>query len=608
MGVGIAAISAMAQPQPPDTVWTKAFGGTATDRGYFALQTADGGFALAGYTQCYGAGGSDYYLVKTDADGDTLWTRTYGGTATDESYCLQQTADRGFAIFGRSNSFGAGSYDYYLIKTDSMGSQQWVGTYGGTGSERGEYCGLTSDGGYILTGRTASFGAGGDDIFLVRLNANGDTLWTRCYGGVENDWVYCVEQNSDGGFILTGRTYSYGGGGGDVYIIRTDAQGDTLWTRVYGGTGFDGGYGCLQTADGGFIIGGFTFSSGAGLADIYVLKTDANGDTLWTRTLGGANYDYGWTITETSDGSYVVAGNSSSYGAGLNDFVITKLDVQGNEIWTCYVGGNDRDYCYSVRQNSDGGYILAGYTSSFGAGGYDCWMVRFEPDEVPTIDLSLTPHNPPIQIPASGGNLLFDATIINSTSSGMNFDAWTQVILPSGMTFGPLIQRNNLSIPAGATIMRVVTQTVPGGAPTGNYTYLGYVGDYPLNVLDSDQFNFEKLAGESAENTHQGWDISGWFGDDESASILNPSFLILNSYPNPFNPSTALSYKLQAASKVKLAVYDITGREVATLVDGCLPEGAHHAIFDGRELASGVYFARLKINGDVYTNKLVLLK
>ena len=314
-------------------IFQKTYGGTSYDYGESVQQTTDGGYIIAGWTYSYGAGSYDVYIIKIDAQGDTLWTRTYGGTDYDYGYSVQQTTDGGYIIAGWTASYGAGGYDVYLIKTDAQGDTLWTRTYGGTDYDYSYSVQQTTDGGYIIAGFTGSYGANPDstsDIWLIKTDSLGDTLWTKTYGGTSDDHGLSVQQTTDGGYIIAGVTNSYGAGGYDVYLIKTDAQGDTLWTRTYGGTDYDCGSSVQQTTDGGYIIAGVTNSYGAGGYDVYLIKTDAQGDTLWTRTYGGTDYDCGSSVQQTTDGGYIIAGVTNSYGAGGYDVYLIKTDENGN--------------------------------------------------------------------------------------------------------------------------------------------------------------------------------------------------------------------------------------------------------------------------------------
>jgi len=347
--------------------WERTYGGTNNDRGNSVRQTSDGGYIVTGFTFSFGDS-VQVYLIKVNTLGDTLWTRTYGGTNLDIGNSVQQTSDGGYIIAGATSSFGAGSRDVYLIKTNASGDTLWTRTYGATGWDVGASVQQTQDGGYIIVGCTSSFGAGRFDVYLIKTNVSGDTLWTRTYGGTYNEDAASVQQTSEGGYIIAGQTYSFGAGDVDVYLIKTNASGDTLWTRTYGGTRGEWGWSVQQTSDGGYIIAGATFSFGAGSNDFYLIKTNVSGDTLWTRTYGGTNLDIGNSVQQTSDGGYIIAGRTMSFGAGYDDVYLIKANASGDTLWTKTWGGGATDVGNSVQQTFDGGYIIAGGSGSFGSG------------------------------------------------------------------------------------------------------------------------------------------------------------------------------------------------------------------------------------------------
>jgi hypothetical protein len=354
----------------------RTYGGAENDRGYSVIQTSNGGFIITGSNESSGAGGSDVFLIRTDSLGQTLWTKTYGDTANDGGISIQRTLDGGFIIAGFTQVMFIGGGDVYLIKTDSLGDSIWTKTYGGMEMDGGTSVQQTSDGGYIIAGSTQSFGVIGNDVYLIKTDSLGDTLWTKTYGSIDNDYGSSVQQTPDGGYIIVGNTFSFGAGNSDVYLIKTDSLGDSIWTKTYGGAESEDGNSIQQTQDSGFIIVGFTFSFGAGVNDVYLIKTDSLGDTLWTGTYGGIGSDGGFTIQKTSDGGYIIVGGTRSFGAGSRDVYLIKTDSLGDTLWTRSYGGIANEAGFSVQETMDGGYIISGWTDSFGAGLYDVYLIK----------------------------------------------------------------------------------------------------------------------------------------------------------------------------------------------------------------------------------------
>ena len=249
-----------------------------------------------------------------------------------------------------------------LMTSAALAQQRWTRTYGGAGDEYGYSVRQTQDGGYIVAGRSASYG-NLVQVYLIKTSASGDTLWTRTYGGAGDEYGRSVQQTSDGGYIVAGWTFSFGNAQ-QAYLIKTNAGGDTLWTRTYGGGGDDGGGSVQQTSDGGYIVAGWTGSFGYG-DQVYLIKTDAYGDTLWTRSYGGEGADLALSVQQTSDEGYIVAGYTTSFGDSFQVYLI-KTNASGDTIWTRSFGGAGDDGSRSAEQTSDSGYIVAGYTTSFG--------------------------------------------------------------------------------------------------------------------------------------------------------------------------------------------------------------------------------------------------
>jgi hypothetical protein len=614
--IAAAAIAAVFTPlqgftQPPDTLWTRTYGGYSQDKAYSVQQTSDGGDVLGGATQSFGAGNWDFYLVKTDANGTAQWTHTYGGVGLDFCYCAQQTADGGYMLAGYTASYGAGSYDFYLVKTDASGNPLWTRTYGGIGQEYCYSAQQTTDGGFILAGCTFSSGAGSNDYYLVKTDSLGNAVWTHTYGTSGTEEAYGVQQTSDGGYIAAGFSAPFGNNSQRVWLVKTNTAGDTLWTRWYDGPGYDYAMSIQQTSDGGYAAFGRTNSYGAGDYDFYLIKTNSNGDSVWARTYGGIGIDQGFAVDQTSDNGYILTGYTTSFGAGGWDYYLVRTDATGNALWTVTYGGISTDEGRSVLQTSDGGFVVAGNTGSFGAGSRDYYLVRLASEAAPAaLNVTMTPINPPINIPANGGSFQFNATVQRTQAPQAAFYAWARNRYPNGTYSGNLLGPVNINPPVGVTVTRTRTQVIDAGWLAGANYYIGYANNsvaYP--AIDADSFLWTKLT------TYDGgpmvWEVANYgeeFPYQVGGSSTPTSFALIGASPNPFNPTTTLTFSLPEAVKVALNVYDVQGRLVAALVNGFREAGNHQVTFYGSNLVSGVYLYTLKAGGHMAKGKMVLLK
>lgn len=339
------------------------YGNSGTEIGGSIAVEANGDFVVASNTDFYGQGLNDIMLTKTDSAGNLAWVKTYGGSADDVVSQMRKTADGGYIIVATTESFGVAQREIYVIKVNASGDTTWTRTYGGSGNEYGRAITQAANLDYAICGVTNSYGAGMNDMLLIRTDTSGNTLWTKTYGGSSNDWGYAIQATNDNGFILAGRTMSYGAGNIDIYLVKTDSNGDTLWTKTYGGVNSDRANAVIQTSDDGYLIGGYTISWGAGDYDLFLIKTNSAGVVLWSKTYGGSATDQCTSIIQTADGGYAVAGYTNSFGS--NEAWLLKIDFTGTEEWSKYYGASYGDYAYDVRQTSDGGYVLG---TKFGLG------------------------------------------------------------------------------------------------------------------------------------------------------------------------------------------------------------------------------------------------
>jgi hypothetical protein len=252
---------------------------------------------------------------------------TIGGSDEEHARSIIQTTDGGYAVAGDTESFGAGSTDVYVVKLDGSGNIQWTRTIGGEYFDGGESIIQTTDGGYAIAGETNSFGAGNQDVYVVKLDGSGNIQWTRTIGGEKDDKGYSIIQTTDGGYAVAGYTKSFGAGDLDVYVVKLDGCGNIQWTRWIGGG--CAGPSIIQAADRGYAVAGWICSFGAGGADVYIVKLDGSGNIQWTRTIGGRSDDYGHSVIQTRDGGYAIAGETESFGAGGRDVYVVKLDGSG---------------------------------------------------------------------------------------------------------------------------------------------------------------------------------------------------------------------------------------------------------------------------------------
>ncbi|MEO0191745.1 MAG: hypothetical protein ABIM46_03055 [candidate division WOR-3 bacterium] len=359
------------------TLLARTFGGTSWDGAFSIAQTADKGFIAAGSTYSYGADREDFLVLKLNSDGSMSWARTFGGPGYERASSVTQTADGGYAIAGYTDSFGAGSVDFLVLKLDPDGSLEWARTFGGMEDEWAHLVTQTADGGFVVAGYTWSYGAGCDDFLVLKLNSDGSLIWARTFGGSGSEWASSATQTADGGFVVGGNT-NIGAGDSDFHILKLDSDGSLSWAGTFGGTLADVAHSVTQTADGGFVLAGYTRSYSGGDPDLLILKLNLDGSLIWARTFGGTDPDDAWSVTPTADGGCVVTGETLSYGAGWYECFIFKLESDGSMSWARTFGGTGSDWAHSVTQTADGGFVVAGYTWSYGAGNADLMILKLD--------------------------------------------------------------------------------------------------------------------------------------------------------------------------------------------------------------------------------------
>ena len=356
--------------------WAKSYGGSDTDIATSVQTTADGGYVVAGWTNSFGYSNYAAWVLKLNSTGNITWEKAYGGSDGYRAYWITETGDGYYVVAGYNESYDTYKFDGWVMKLNSAGDVVWQYSYGGnSGYEILYYVQETDDGGFILAGYSSSFSSGGDrDAWLLKLKSDGSVAWSKTYGGNYDDEFYTVREVSDG-YIAVGYSESYSANEDrDVWAVKVDTNGNILWQHTYGGGSDDEGYAINRTSNG-FVIAGYTKSYGAGGEDVWIISTDSNGNVLWDKTYGKNKDEEARSICVLNDG-FAIAGFTDSFGAGYFDYWLIKTNASGGIVWQKTYGGNDYDRSYSLEHTADGGFVLAGYTGSFGAGGYDVWVVK----------------------------------------------------------------------------------------------------------------------------------------------------------------------------------------------------------------------------------------
>lgn len=342
--------------------WATTYGGSETDAIDYVQQTSDGGYVAIGKTHSFGAGGESAWIFKIASDGMVVWERRFAVTSRIFSAVENGT---GFVFVGRSDVAGGA----WIVQLNAVGNIVWQKSYGG-----GELRSIQRTGnGFIVAGERSS------DFWVLRLGNDGSIIWQNTYGGNNNEYTgtnAAIQQTADGGFIVAGHTHSFGAGSSDFWVLKLTSSGAVVWQKAYGGPGEDQAEAVRQTSDGGYIVTGHTASFGAGSWDAWVLKLDANGNVMWEKTYGGTGTDTALSIQETSDGGFVVAGNNGSFGAGDWDAWVLKLTVSGAVTWEHTFGGVNEEEAIHIEETSDGGFVVAARTLSYGAGNHDAWVLK----------------------------------------------------------------------------------------------------------------------------------------------------------------------------------------------------------------------------------------
>lgn len=444
---------------PAQIMFQRHYGGAGDDSGNAVIQTSDGGYLVVGVTNSWGAGSMDIYLIKTNEYGDTTWTKHYGGYNWDSPVRVLEGTDSFYYLSGNTSSQGSGATDIFLMKVSQVGDSIWLKTYGGSGDESGNDLIECQDGGFMIVGVTMSFASGIDAIYAIRTNLNGDTLWTNTYEKENVNDAFAVLQVETNGFLIAGTTSATGGNIADCYVVRTNENGDTLWTKTYGGSMYNCIYSISKTADGNYLLCGATNRIGNGTYDAYLLKIDTMGNMLWEKGYGGAGLDYCYSCTVTASGA-VIVGKTESFGSGGYDAYLFKINEDGDTLWTKTYGGSADDWAGSIKETTDGGYIISGYTLSFSSFS-DVYLIKTRSDGFASIESNDFTEGTISTYPnpcADFLNISFETIVSNAIVIELiNMQGQRFYYLQKNQNTDNLVSINTSSMPKGLYLLKIAS-------------------------------------------------------------------------------------------------------------------------------------------------------
>jgi hypothetical protein len=597
----------------------KRFGGNGEDVANSIELTADGGYIVCGSTTSYGIGDRDMFVLKVSADGEIEWTGTYGTTSWERIHGIKQADDGSYFLAGYIEG-GFGFFDMEVIKIDSIGNLIWRRNIGGIEADELRGISMAPDGGVIVSGYTASFGFGSKDIYLVKFSSEGVKEWEKIIGTSEEDHNYRNIISTQGNIFLAG--FSIYGAYWDATITKTDSLGNVLWAKRYGGGGLERIHSILELADDGLIVVGQTQSFGSGGDDILVIRTDYLGAVLWSKTFGGFNNEAAYSIVQTVDDGYNIAGYTNSYGFGGYDVFLMHINSSGNLQWFRTFGGNNEDYAFDLKSTPDNGSVLVGNSYSGSLGGSDIYLIKTD----------------------SSGNGSCPSNLYNPAELNLSLSA---INLPMLETIGGPISNVELTVGHPNVLVNELCSIIPVELISFDYSIQGQIvllswitateiNNKGFEVERKTNTDWENLGfvegnGTTTETKHYSYsdnvssianvntfyyrlkqiDFDGSFeySDIVEVQIDQPNeYSLEQNYPNPFNPVTNIEFILAMSGFVNLRVYDLLGNEVAILVEKELTAGKHKLKFDASKLASGIYLYKLTAGEFVDLKKLILLK
>lgn len=444
------------------------YGGTGYDHARSVWQTADSGYIVTGYSNFSGVTDTQVFLLKTDSAGGIQWFRFYGDEEIQAGMCVQQTLDGGYIVGGYTNENISNEYDFLLMKFNQDGDLTWKKTYGGEDWDLGEYVEQTFDGGYIIGGSTFSTGNGGEDGYLIKTDANGDMVWSKTYGGALDDQFKTVKQCADSGFVAIGRSNSLSIDNEDIYVVRTDKLGDTIWATTLGNVNDDYGKSIVENTDSTFVLISVQNDPNDELNKAYLVKLDKQGDEVWSQIFGTVAGDEPSTLKSVPWGGYVYSAyNEGGTGAGGKDMFILKTNNDGFFEYARTYGGAGDDMAFSMQVTNDNGFIIAGETNSYGDGLVNVYLIKTDSlgasSGTVVIGLDEKPENIEAGVypnPADEAvNIVLPEKVINENVSLNLFNISGQLIQNSALEKNTTSTIDVSKLPSGIYFMQLVGES-----------------------------------------------------------------------------------------------------------------------------------------------------
>ena len=405
-------------------IFQHGYGNNRNERCQSAFPTNDGGLLLNGATTSFGTGDVDPLIIKTDLQGNILWSKTCGTSANEIPNYAAETFDNKMVFIGSTDASGiSGASDALVFKTDSVGNFLWAKSLGGINNENAVKIIELSDHGYGITGTTESYGSGNADIFFARMDVNGDTAFTRVYGTADNEICKSMASTSDGGFIICGKSSEIISGAlvFKAILLRIDSTGNLLWSKSYGDTLYQEAQSVAQTADGGFVVCGSRDFTSTGNYDILLFRTESSGNIIWSKTYGGNKGEGSYTVNLNADGTTVLSGYTNSMGYGhrgddSTNIFLMKTDANGDTIWTRTYGGDKQDEAFLSHKTLDGGYIISGFSDYHNADSSQMLVIK-------TDSLGFSGCNEFTSHPFIVNDLLIENNVNYTQNSGMSMNS-----------------------------------------------------------------------------------------------------------------------------------------------------------------------------------------